>query len=40
MEIDKHGLFVKDWPNGFFDDSVNLTMELYEAIREIKKRKN
>lgn len=40
MEIDEHGLFVKDWPNGFFDDSVNLTMELYEAIREIKKRKN
>ncbi|MBK6771342.1 MAG: DUF3696 domain-containing protein [Ignavibacteria bacterium] len=39
MEIDEHGLFVKDWPNGFFDDSVNLTMELYEAIREIKKRK-
>ncbi len=40
MEIDEHGLFVKDWPNGFFDDSVNLTMELFEAIREIKKRNN
>jgi len=37
MEIDENGLFKEDWPNGFFDDSVNLTMELFDAIR---KRKN
>lgn len=37
MEIDDNGLFIKDWPDGFFDDSVNLTMELFEALR---KRKN
>ena len=37
MEIDENGLFKKDWPDGFFDDSVDLTMELFEAIR---KRKN
>jgi len=37
MEIDENGLFKEDWPNGFFDDSINLTMELFDAIR---KRKN
>jgi len=37
MKIDENGLFKEDWPRGFFDDSVNLTMELFEALR---KRKN
>lgn len=37
MEIDENGLFKKDWPDGFFDDSIDLTMELFEALR---KRKN
>ncbi len=37
MEIDENGLFKNDWPDGFFDDSVDLTMELFEALR---KRKN
>lgn len=37
MEIDENGLFKKDWPDGFFDDSTDLTMELFEALR---KRKN
>ncbi len=36
-ELDENGLFKKDWPDGFFDDSVELTMELFEALR---KRKN
>ena len=33
MEIDDSGLFNEPWPNGFFDDSVNLTLDLYEALR-------
>ena len=37
MEIDENGLFKNDWPDGFFDDSTDLTMELFEALR---KRKN
>lgn len=37
MEIDENGLFKNDWPDGFFDDSIELTMELFEAVR---KRKN
>jgi predicted ATPase len=37
MEIDENGLFKNDWPDGFFDDSIDLTMELFEALR---KRKN
>jgi AAA15 family ATPase/GTPase len=37
MELDENGLFKKDWPDGFFDDSIELTMELFEAVR---KRKN
>lgn len=37
MEIDENGLFKEDWPDGFFDDSTDLTMELFEALR---KRKN
>jgi len=37
MKIDENGLFKEDWPRGFFDDSINLTMELFEALR---KRKN
>lgn len=37
MEIDENGLFKHDWPDGFFDDSIELTMELFEALR---KRKN
>lgn len=36
MKIDDKGLFIKDWPDGFFDDSINLTMELYEALRKNK----
>jgi len=34
MTIDEHGLFQENWPNGFFDDSINLTMELYDALRK------
>lgn len=37
MDIDENGLFKNDWPDGFFDDSIDLTMELFEALR---KRKN
>ena len=37
MEIDENGLFKHDWPDGFFDDSIELAMELFEAVR---KRKN
>lgn len=33
MEMDKRGLFLEDWPDGFFDDSMNLTLELYEALK-------
>ncbi len=33
MKMDKRGLFLEDWPDGFFDDSTNLTLELYDALR-------
>lgn len=36
MEMDNNGLFLEDWPGGFFDDSINLTMDLYEALRNNK----
>lgn len=32
MNLDDNGLFMEEWPDGFFDDSSNLTLELYEAI--------
>ena len=31
MDMDEKGLFVEDWPNGFFDDSNDLTLELFNA---------
>ncbi len=34
MKIDEKGLFVKDWPDGFFDDSKNLALEMLEAMRK------
>lgn len=40
MEMDERGLFIEDWPNGFFDDATNLTLELFEALKNSKKRKN
>lgn len=36
MEIDDNGLFKEDWPDGFFDDSIDITLELYEALRKGK----
>jgi predicted ATP-dependent endonuclease of OLD family len=33
MEIDDNGLFHKKWPDGFFDQKLELTLELLDAIR-------
>lgn len=32
IELDDKGLIKNEWPNGFFDDSLNLTIELSQAI--------
>lgn len=37
MEMDDRGLFKEDWPDGFFDVSTNLTLELFEALRPKRK---
>ncbi|MBK8981486.1 MAG: DUF3696 domain-containing protein [Ignavibacteria bacterium] len=34
MKISENGLFEKNWPDGFFDDSINLSMELLDSIRK------
>jgi predicted ATPase len=39
MELDPKGLFVNNWPDGFFDTSTDLTLDLYEALR-IRNQKN
>ncbi len=33
MDIEENGFFKNPWPNGFFDDSFNLSMELLTARR-------
>jgi predicted ATPase len=32
MELDERGLFLEDWPDGFFDTSSELSLQLLEAI--------
>lgn len=32
MELDERGLFLEDWPEGFFDTSSDLSLQLLEAI--------
>lgn len=34
MKLKNNGLFETDWPNGFFDDSTDLTLELFDALRK------
>jgi len=34
IEMDDNGLFKEPWPDGFFDDKMELTLDLLEAIRE------
>lgn len=33
MSINENGLFEEDWPVGFFDNSINLTMEMMDALK-------
>ena len=33
MELEDNGFFKEPWPDGFFDDSFNLSMELLTAKR-------
>ena len=40
MELDERGLFLEDWPDGFFDTSSDLSLQLLEAISKAKIDKN
>src|SRR5690606_26028698 len=40
MEMDERGLFIEDWPDGFFDDSTDLTLELFQALKINKQKSN
>lgn len=34
MKLDEKGLFIEKWPEGFFDEKMDLTLELLDAIKE------
>lgn len=40
MELDEKGLFLEDWPDGFFDTSSDLSLQLLEAISKTNLDKN